>query len=186
MPKLLPHLRDDLLHQAQLILQQEGYSALSIRSLAQCCHVATGTIYNYFSSKDSLVAQIMMADWKQIISEMNAVSLQAPDFPTGMLAMYHALDRFASAYRATWVQFAQNGGSSSPIIAHHPQLRDQLKAPIDALMQRTADPSLLCLAPLLAETLLAAAVQPDLDEHPLCLLVQRLSIPTIMQQRQEE
>ena len=46
--------RDELLEEAYRIADAQGLSALSIRSLAQACHVSVGTIYNHFASKDQL------------------------------------------------------------------------------------------------------------------------------------
>lgn len=46
--------RDELLEEAYRIADAQGLSALSIRSLAQACHVSVGTIYNHFASKDKL------------------------------------------------------------------------------------------------------------------------------------
>lgn len=46
--------RDELLEEAYRIADAQGLSALSIRSLAQVCHVSVGTIYNHFASKDKL------------------------------------------------------------------------------------------------------------------------------------
>lgn len=46
--------RDELLEEAYRIADAQGLSALSVRSLAQACHVSVGTIYNHFASKDKL------------------------------------------------------------------------------------------------------------------------------------
>ncbi len=46
--------RDELLEEAYRIADTRGLSALSVRSLAQVCHVSVGTIYNHFASKDKL------------------------------------------------------------------------------------------------------------------------------------
>lgn len=45
---------DELLEEAYRIADAQGLSALSVRSLAQACHVSVGTIYNHFASKDKL------------------------------------------------------------------------------------------------------------------------------------
>lgn len=184
MPKLLPHLRDKLLSEAASQLHGEGYAALSIRALASRCEVATGTIYNYFKSKDDLVAQIIMVDWHAAVAAIACAADEADNLPAGLSRMYGALDAFVQRYRSTWEAFAQSGGASSPLVTNHRLLRDQLTEPIARLTSRCCS-DLLPLAPLLAETLLICAVQPDLDDKSLRLLAERIAIDPSHQQQEE-
>ena len=59
MPKILPNQREVFLNNAKKILKKEGCGALSIRRLANDSGVATGTLYNYFRSKEDLIAAVM-------------------------------------------------------------------------------------------------------------------------------
>ncbi len=72
MPKLLDNMRESLIAETKKVLVSEGFSAVSIRYIAKRCSVATGTIYNYFKSKESLIAACMLEDWgkaEEVISE---------------------------------------------------------------------------------------------------------------------
>ena len=60
MPKIIPGLRDRLVEEAERQLVTGGYTALTIRSVAKACHVAVGTVYNYFSSKEEFVASALL------------------------------------------------------------------------------------------------------------------------------
>lgn len=174
MPKRLPNLQEAFLEQAKHILYTEGYGALSIRRLAVACHTATGTVYNYFRNKDELVAQVMMADWRKALLQMEKAAETAAAPAEGMSGLYQAISAFVTRYQSIWNQYAQSGGSGGVVASHHAQLRGQVARQLEALFSRTADPGLLPLTPLIAETLLAAAVQPDLDEAMLLCLTNRL------------
>ncbi len=174
MPKRLSNLKERFLAAARAILTAEGYAALSVRRLAEECDVATGTVYNYFRNKDELVAQIMMEDWRAVLGQLEAAAREAASLPDGLDAMRRFIVAFVRRYEGVWDQYTQAGGSGGVVALHHAQLRRQIAAHIATLTSRCADPPLRELAPLLAETLLASAVQTDLDGTLLRKMAERL------------
>ena len=64
MPKIIEKVREQLIAEARRQSSEVGYAQMTMRSVASGCGIATGTIYNYFSSKDRLVAAFMQEDWK--------------------------------------------------------------------------------------------------------------------------
>ena len=62
MPRGIENLREDLIAQSRVILLTKGYDNMTVRDVANACHVAVGTVYNYFQSKDVLVGYIMLED----------------------------------------------------------------------------------------------------------------------------
>ena len=66
-------LRDTLLYYARNIADAEGVGAINIRSIAQKAGVATGTVYNYFSSKDEILLALTEEYWKQTLLEIKTV-----------------------------------------------------------------------------------------------------------------
>lgn len=48
------------------IIAEQGWTAVSIRNVAEKCGVSVGSIYNYFSSKADLVAQTIESVWRDI------------------------------------------------------------------------------------------------------------------------
>lgn len=70
MPKIIENIREKLLEEAKIQVQKQGYSAMTIRSVASACGVGTGTVYNYFSSKDMLVASFLLEDWRLCIEKI--------------------------------------------------------------------------------------------------------------------
>ena len=45
--------KQEILKTSRELIQQQGWSAISIRSVASACGVSVGSIYNYFDSKAS-------------------------------------------------------------------------------------------------------------------------------------
>jgi AcrR family transcriptional regulator len=54
-------------------LHATGYSALTVRAVAARCGVAPATAYNYFSSKEHLIAEVF---WRRISAQDEAAPLQ--------------------------------------------------------------------------------------------------------------
>ena len=51
MPKIIENIREKLLEEARRQVMDQGYSTMTIRSVASVCGVGVGTVYNYFESK---------------------------------------------------------------------------------------------------------------------------------------
>lgn len=66
-------LRDTLLNVARSIADTEGIDAVNIRTIAQRVGIATGTMYNYFASKDEILLALTEEYWKQTLLEMRTV-----------------------------------------------------------------------------------------------------------------
>ncbi len=67
MPKIIEKLREELISEVRRELEEFGYSKVTIRTVAANCRVGVGTVYNYFSSKDELVASVVALDWKKAV-----------------------------------------------------------------------------------------------------------------------
>lgn len=70
-------LRDTLLCSARSIADTEGIDAVNIRSIAKKSGVATGTVYNYFSSKDEILLALTEEYWEQTLLEMRTAVTSA-------------------------------------------------------------------------------------------------------------
>jgi len=92
-PKIIENVREQLLAEAKKQILTQGYAATTVRSVAGACGLGVGTVYNYFESKEMLIASFMYEDWKKYLSGMRQLSA---DDPHALLAgIYRALRRFA-------------------------------------------------------------------------------------------
>lgn len=58
--------KEEILKASRELIRQEGWSAVSIRSVAAACGVSVGSIYNYFDSKAALVSAAVESVWCEI------------------------------------------------------------------------------------------------------------------------
>ena len=95
MPKVIENLQVRILACARVLLLEQGIDGLNIRAVASACGVAVGMVYNYYGSKDQLIASIMLQDWlqnmREAVGEVNAAASPSQ----GMRAICRGIDRFA-------------------------------------------------------------------------------------------
>lgn len=58
--------KEAILQVCRSIVATEGLSALNMRTVADECHIALGTLYGYYSNKDDLLLSTIDSVWKDI------------------------------------------------------------------------------------------------------------------------
>ena len=58
--------REAILAQGRRLVQQEGWQALNIRSVAAACSISVGSVYHYFGSKAELMGEIVACVWRDV------------------------------------------------------------------------------------------------------------------------
>lgn len=58
--------KEEILKASRQLIQQQGWQAISIRSVAAACGVSVGSIYNYFDSKTELLTAVVESVWHEI------------------------------------------------------------------------------------------------------------------------
>ena len=58
--------KQDILKVSRRLIRQQGWPAITIRSVAAACGVSVGSIYNYFDSKAALVEETVESVWHEI------------------------------------------------------------------------------------------------------------------------
>ena len=154
MPKIIENCREKLLDEARRQINECGYGALTIRGVARACGVGVGTVYNYFSSKDALVATFMLEDWQAATADMHKA------FGSGMpmeilSAEYDGLVSFAARHRALFMDPAAIAAFSVLPRAWHVRLRKQLAVPLETALAPRANARFL--SQFLVESLLTWA-----------------------------
>jgi AcrR family transcriptional regulator len=80
-------LHHTLLEFAREIVNEQGPDALNIRALAKRTNVASGTVYNYFESKDDILLAITEEYWRKALAELRN-EIQADTFPEQLREIY--------------------------------------------------------------------------------------------------
>lgn len=124
MPKLLENIRTQLLAEAQKQVAERGYAKTTIRSVADACGIAAGTVYNYFSSKEMLVASFMEEAWERCLS---GIRIREEADPKGYLReIYETLLDFSARYGALFADEEAEKAFVAVFSARHRVLLDQL------------------------------------------------------------
>ena len=130
MPKIIENLKDRLIAEAQKQIEESGYSAMTIRSVAKACGVGVGTVYNYFPSKETLVATHLLEDWNVCVSAIRQAA-DCSETPQSVLkCMYEQLVWFAQRHQVIFRDETAAAGFAGSFSQYHGRLRCQLADPV--------------------------------------------------------
>ena len=130
MPKIIEDLEERLIEEAKKQIEENGYGAVTIRSIAKGCGVGVGTVYNYFPSKEALVATHMLEDWSRCTTAIQAVGTYSDNPRPVALCIYDQLRGFAGRHEAIFRDESASAGFSGSFSKYHSMLRDQLAQPL--------------------------------------------------------
>ena len=66
--------KEAILAASKQIAAREGLANLSIREISKQCGIAVGSVYNYFPSKDAIIAETIGAIWDELIAQAQVFS----------------------------------------------------------------------------------------------------------------
>ena len=155
MPKIIENIREKLLEEAKSQVMEQGYSAMTIRSVASACGVGVGTVYNYFPSKDMLVASFMLEDWLVSLSAIKAGCTVEAGAEMAIRCIYEELHRFMEKYAPLFSDKGAEESSSTAFHQRHEMLRSQLAEPLRPLCEKQTKVDAEFLAEFIAESLLS-------------------------------
>ncbi len=130
MPKILTDPKMKILAQVESLLTQGGYNAVTVRAVAQGCGVGVGTVYNYFPSKEALLAEYLLMDWRKCIASIEAAAAVADTAEPVARCIQEQVLHFASSHMAVFSDPAAKGSFVGSFSQYHGLLRTQLAAPL--------------------------------------------------------
>lgn len=130
MPKIIENLESRLITEAKKQIEESGYGAMTIRSVAKACGVGVGTVYNYFPSKEALVATHLLEDWNPCIAAIRAVSAYSEAPRPVALCIYDQLIAFSRRHVAIFRDEAAAASFAGSFGRYHGMLRAQLAQPL--------------------------------------------------------
>ncbi|MBQ8495127.1 MAG: TetR/AcrR family transcriptional regulator [Clostridia bacterium] len=167
MPKIIENVRELLLATAKEQVRLQGYAKTTIRSVAGACGLGVGTVYNYFPSKDMLIATFVWEDWRDCLQEMK--SQPSSDATAVLNGMYVSLQRFIQKHQALFADKDAAKVFATVFSERHKQLRDQLAAIILPVCEHSRVENKAFLAEFLAESLLTWVVEGKPFSEPAAI-----------------
>ena len=130
MPKIIENLKDRLIAEAQKQIEESGYGAVTIRSVAKACGVGVGTVYNYFPSKEMLIATHLLEDWKMCMNTIRCTADRAEGPQPILKCIYEQLLDFAGRHAAIFRDESASAAFIGSFSQYHGLLRSQLAEPL--------------------------------------------------------
>ena len=108
MPKIIidPELR--ILEAAKEIASESGLDVLSIRHIAKKCHIASGTIYNYFPNKESIIEKLMICHWDEFMTLVDTLIHDKRDLFIKIHELHHHYSKYTAAFHKFFFNNALN------------------------------------------------------------------------------
>ena len=169
MAKIIENLYENIQTVGKKMLLEEGYNQMTLRLVASKCNIATGTIYNYFKSKDVLVATIMFKDWQELIDKTSPKLEKSKKAIDGLELIFNMIKDYTAIYQKAWIDY---GGSLIGLKDRHSILIKQISDMINLVFNRfKIDVS---STNFISEVLLYSAIREDvsfIDIRPFILKI---------------
>lgn len=169
MPKIIKNVKEQLILEAKKQVDELGYANMTIRSVAKACNLAIGTVYNYFESKEMLVASFMLEDWQICLNEINKVLDK--DFKSVLKVIYDNILIFANKYRSLFVDSVASKDASKSFNMRHKMLRAQLAKYIKPFIKIDEDKEFI--SNFIAESLICWSME-EIEFEKIYILVNKL------------
>ena len=157
MPKIIDNLEENILSAARRLVAEQGYAAVTMRAVAKECGIAVGTFYNYYPSKDAMLAACLLHDWQ--VGEV-----------------FDAVRAFQEQNRSIFSDDGARSSAAGALQKRHAQLRAQVAALLEEPCRRFSDvPDSAFLAEFTAESILSWS-GTDISFPQLWTLLERLFV----------
>ena len=130
MPKIIENLPQKLLEEARRQVEESGFAAMTIRTVAKGCSVGVGTVYNYYPSKEALVASFMLSDWKVCVASIEDMAENAQTLEPVLRTIYEKLRFFMEQYDPIFRDETAASSYTGATAKYHALLRSQLANPV--------------------------------------------------------
>lgn len=130
MPKIIKNPETRLIEEARRQIEELGYGAVTIRSVAKGCGIGVGTVYNYFQSKEELLATYLLEDWNGCVTAINAVSTYSDRPESVARCIFDQLRQFAGRHQSLFRDEAAAAVFAGSFSRYHSLLRSQLTQPL--------------------------------------------------------
>ena len=154
MPKIIENVRGKLLEEARRQIEERGYKETTVRSVASALSIGLGTLYNYFESKDMLVASFMLEDWNESMAKMRESIESCEDAHEKLRLIYEGLRAFSDRHKNLFSDPSARKTYAHTMQERHPLLIGQISSVILPILSASDIEDKKLLADFIAESIL--------------------------------
>ena len=130
MPKIIENAREKIIDEAKRQIKESGYENVTIRSIARGCSLGLGTFYNYFKSKDLLIATFLLEEWNERMSRV-ALETENKNYPDEVVkCICDEIAQFIDANKNIFNAPEAKKAFNNTVGSYHKVLISQLASPI--------------------------------------------------------
>lgn len=165
MPKIIENIREKLLAEARKQIEERGYKETTVRSVAGALGLGLGTLYNYFESKDMLVASFMLEDWIDSLSCMRENLENLDGTGEKLKVIYDGVRSFSESHRAIFDDPMAKKTFTFAFNERHPILLSQISDLVLPMTEKSDIENKAMLADFISESILTwSASGREFDE----------------------
>ena len=158
MPKIIENVRGMLIDESKRQIKENGYDSVTIRGIAKGCSLGLGTFYNYFKSKDMLIANFLLDEWQERMGRVSALSESECDPMAVIEAIYGEIKSFIDANSSIFSSPNAQKAFKSTAGSYHKLLVSQVSQPIAVVCRAGGYEQPDFLADFVAESILTWTV----------------------------
>lgn len=155
MPKIIENLQEKITEEVKKQIKENGYSKVTIRSVAGALGIATGTVYNYFSSKEEMAASLMASQWISIYTAMKKTCEEQTHPETAIRVIYDGLMSYACDNTVLFMDPEAISSFGKMYFEKHSLLRRQIADLLEPSCQKAAVHYTDALTEFIAESILS-------------------------------
>ncbi|MBO5715372.1 MAG: TetR/AcrR family transcriptional regulator [Clostridia bacterium] len=158
MPKIIENVRELIIEEARKQIEENGYDNVTIRSIARGCKLGLGTFYNYFKSKDVLIATYLLKDWAGRLEIINDMSDKTDEPMQLVKVINEQINGFMLENATVFTAHGAIKAFQSSVGDYHKRLIEQISAPIYKVCHRGNYENAEFLSQFVAEAILTWTV----------------------------
>ena len=123
------------MEEARRQVEESGFAAMTIRTVAKGCGVGVGTVYNYFSGKEEFAALVLLTRWKKTTEHIESMAQECAEPEMLVRCMYRELCAYMDQYSVLFRDEAAIAVFTASFARYHELLRAQLAKPVRPFCQ---------------------------------------------------
>ena len=154
MPKIIENIRAKLLAETRRQIEVNGYKETTVRSVAAALSIGLGTLYNYFESKDMLVAHFMLEDWNNTMVEMRERLNLSTSSQEKIRSIFEGLRAFSESHKKLFTDESAKKVFAHTMHERHPLLISQISSMVLPIVSDSDIEDKRLLADFISESIL--------------------------------